>query len=56
LQRLKMPVDRLGSLQMTEFAYGPTGHNAHYGAVHNPWSSTTSPRSSSGSGSAVARD
>jgi len=22
---------------MVEFAYGPTGHNVHYGAVHNPW-------------------
>src|ERR1700689_5354893 len=28
---------RLGSLQVVEFAYGPTGHNTHYGAVHNPW-------------------
>src|SRR6201985_108109 len=28
---------RLGSLQMSEFASGPTGHNAHYGAVRNPW-------------------
>src|SRR6202171_5048689 len=38
LQRLKdAGTIRLGSLQMAEFAYGPTGHNAHYGAVHNPW-------------------
>ena len=38
LQRLKNAgTIRLGSLQMAEFAYGPTGHNAHYGAVHNPW-------------------
>jgi aspartyl-tRNA(Asn)/glutamyl-tRNA(Gln) amidotransferase subunit A len=46
---------RLGSLQMAEFAYGPTGHNAHYGAVHNPWSlDHITGGSSSGSGSAVA--
>ena len=32
LQRLKdAGTIRLGSLQMAEFAYGPTGHNAHYG-------------------------
>ncbi|WP_148287866.1 amidase, partial [Rhodopseudomonas sp. B29] len=38
LQRLKdAGTIRLGSLQMSEFAYGPTGHNAHYGAVGNPW-------------------
>jgi len=38
LQRLKdAGTVRLGSLQMSEFAYGPTGHNAHFGAVHNPW-------------------
>src|SRR5439155_21854797 len=38
LQRLKNAGSiRLGSLQMAEFAYGPTGHNFHYGAVHNPW-------------------
>src|SRR6201996_8123087 len=38
LQRLKdAGTVRLGSLQMAEFAYGPTGHNAHFGAVHNPW-------------------
>ena len=38
LQRLKdAGTVRLGSLQMVEFAYGPTGHNVHYGAVHNPW-------------------
>src|SRR4029077_18854209 len=36
LQRLKdAGTVRLGSLQMVEFAYGPTGHNVHYGAVHN---------------------
>src|ERR1700724_1789541 len=38
LQRLKDAGSiRLGSLQMAEFAYGPTGHNSHFGAVHNPW-------------------
>src|ERR1700721_332284 len=38
LQRLKdAGTIRLGSLQMAEFAYGPTGHNPHYGAVHNPF-------------------
>jgi aspartyl-tRNA(Asn)/glutamyl-tRNA(Gln) amidotransferase subunit A len=46
---------RLGSLQMSEFAYGPTGHNAHYGPVHNPWGfDHVTGGSSSGSGSAVA--
>ncbi len=56
LQRLKdAGAIRLGSLQMAEFAYGPTGHNAHYGAVHNPWASDhITGGSSSGSGSAVA--
>jgi aspartyl-tRNA(Asn)/glutamyl-tRNA(Gln) amidotransferase subunit A len=56
LQRLKDAGSiRLGSLQMAEFAYGPTGHNAHYGAVHNPWSlPNITGGSSSGSGSAVA--
>src|ERR1700729_4170030 len=38
LQRLKdAGTVRLGSLQMVEFAYGPTGHNPHYGPVRNPW-------------------
>jgi aspartyl-tRNA(Asn)/glutamyl-tRNA(Gln) amidotransferase subunit A len=56
LQRLKdAGTVRLGSLQMAEFAYGPTGHNAHYGAVHNPWHvDHITGGSSSGSGSAVA--
>jgi aspartyl-tRNA(Asn)/glutamyl-tRNA(Gln) amidotransferase subunit A len=40
---------------MAEFAYGPTGHNAHYGAVHNPWAKDhITGGSSSGSGAAVA--
>lgn len=46
---------RLGTLHMAEFAYGPTGHNVHFGPGGNPWN----PRhvtggSSSGSGAAVA--
>jgi aspartyl-tRNA(Asn)/glutamyl-tRNA(Gln) amidotransferase subunit A len=56
LQRLKdAGAVRLGTLQMAEFAYGPTGHNAHYGPVHNPWKlGYITGGSSSGSGSAVA--
>jgi aspartyl-tRNA(Asn)/glutamyl-tRNA(Gln) amidotransferase subunit A len=56
LQRLKdAGTIRTGTLQMAEFAYGPTGHNAHYGAVHNPWSfDHITGGSSSGSGAAVA--
>src|SRR3954469_20604845 len=56
LQRLKEAgTVRLGSLQMAEFAYGPTGHNSHYGAVHNPWGlDHITGGSSSGSGAAVA--
>src|SRR6201995_3603019 len=56
LQRLKdAGTIRLGALQMAEFAYGPTGHNSHYGPVHNPWGlDHITGGSSSGSGSAVA--
>jgi aspartyl-tRNA(Asn)/glutamyl-tRNA(Gln) amidotransferase subunit A len=56
LQRLKNAGSiRLGSLQMAEFAYGPTGHNFHHGAVHNPWRfGHVTGGSSSGSGAAVA--
>ena len=56
LQRLKdAGTVRLGALQMVEFAYGPTGHNPHYGAVRNPWNTDyITGGSSSGSGSAVA--
>jgi nicotinamide mononucleotide (NMN) deamidase PncC len=55
LQRLKdAGTVRLGSLQMVEFAYGPTGHNPHYGPVRNPWNTDhITGGSSSGSGSAV---
>lgn len=45
----------LGTLNMTEFAFGPTGHNAVLGDCRNPWDITRIPGgSSSGSGSAVA--
>src|ERR1700733_8236051 len=56
LQRLKdAGTVRLGSLQMVEFAYGPTGHNPHYDPVRNPWNvDHITGGSSSGSGSAVA--
>jgi aspartyl-tRNA(Asn)/glutamyl-tRNA(Gln) amidotransferase subunit A len=56
LRRLKdAGTIRLGSLQMAEFAYGPTGHNSHYGPVHNPWRQDhITGGSSSGSGAAVA--
>ena len=56
LQRLKdAGTVRLGSLQMVEFAYGPTGHNFHSGEVHNPWVfGHITGGSSSGSGAAVA--
>jgi aspartyl-tRNA(Asn)/glutamyl-tRNA(Gln) amidotransferase subunit A len=46
---------RLGTLGMAEFAYGPTGHNSHFGAVCNPWNTAhVTGGSSSGSGAAVA--
>src|ERR1700742_2677148 len=56
LRRLKNAgTVRMGSLHMAEFAYGLTGHNAHFGAVHNPWNvEHITGGSSSGSGSAVA--
>lgn len=45
----------LGVLNMAEFAYGPTGHNYHYGHCRNPWNTDyITGGSSSGSGSAVA--
>ena len=44
----------LGGLNMAEFAFGPTGHNAHYGAARNPWNPDyITGGSSSGSGSAT---
>jgi aspartyl-tRNA(Asn)/glutamyl-tRNA(Gln) amidotransferase subunit A len=56
LQRLKDAGQvRLGTLQLAEFAYGPTGHNHHYGAVRNPWNvAHITGGSSSGSGASVA--
>lgn len=45
----------LGTLNMTEFALGPTGHNAAWGDCRNPWDPTRVPcGSSSGSGAVVA--
>lgn len=45
----------LGRLNMSEFAYGPTGHNEHYGDCCNPWNPDyITGGSSSGSGAAVA--
>ncbi|WP_159097902.1 amidase [Aminobacter sp. MSH1] len=45
----------LGRLSMSEFAMSPTGFNAHYGRVLNPWSKAhVSGGSSSGSAAAVA--
>ncbi len=45
----------LGALHMSEFAYGPTGHNAHLGNGRNAWAlDHITGGSSSGSGTAVA--
>lgn len=45
----------LGRLNMAEFAFGPTGHNYHYGHAHNPWNTDRiTGGSSSGSAAAVA--
>ena len=45
----------LGALNMTEFALGPTGHNAHYGDCRNPWNTAhIAGGSSSGAGAATA--
>src|SRR5205814_9688374 len=44
-----------GTLNMSEFAYGPTGHNEHWGNCRNPWNTDyITGGSSSGSGAAVA--
>ena len=46
---------QIGTLNMAEFAYGPTGHNEHWGDCRNPWNPDyISGGSSSGSGAAVA--
>ena len=45
----------VGTLNMSEFAAGGTGHNEHFGDCHNPWDLTRATGgSSSGSGAAVA--
>lgn len=45
----------IGALNMSEFAYGPTGHNDHWGDCRNPWHpDRITGGSSSGSGAAVA--
>jgi aspartyl-tRNA(Asn)/glutamyl-tRNA(Gln) amidotransferase subunit A len=45
----------LGSLNMSEFAANPAGHNVHYGHCRNPWDpECITGGSSSGSASAVA--
>ena len=45
----------IGTLNMSEFAYGPTGHNDHWGDCRNPWNpDCITGGSSSGSGAAVA--
>ena len=45
----------LGKLNMHPFAYGPTGENADYGHMHNPWNpDLVTGGSSGGSGSAAA--
>ena len=45
----------LGGLHMSEWAFGPTGHNEHFGPCRNPWNTDhISGGSSSGSGSSVA--
>ena len=44
----------LGSLNMSEFAANPTGHNVHYGDCRNPWNvAHITGGSSSGSAAAV---
>lgn len=45
----------LGTLNMAEFAFGPTGHNYHHGHCRNPWNPAhMTGGSSSGSGASVA--
>lgn len=46
---------QLGTLNMAEFAFGPTGHNWHFGHCRNPWDQArVTGGSSSGSGASVA--
>jgi aspartyl-tRNA(Asn)/glutamyl-tRNA(Gln) amidotransferase subunit A len=45
----------LGTLNMSEFALGPTGHNEHFGHCRNPWNPAhVACGSSSGCGATVA--
>ncbi len=45
----------LGKLNLHEFAFGPTGHNPHYGDQKNPWGTERiTGGSSGGSGNSVA--
>lgn len=45
----------LGKLNLHEYAYGPTGHNIHFGDQKNPWDpARVTGGSSGGSGNAVA--
>lgn len=45
----------LGTLNMAEFAAGPTGHNVHFGDCRNPWDpARVTGGSSSGSAASVA--
>jgi aspartyl-tRNA(Asn)/glutamyl-tRNA(Gln) amidotransferase subunit A len=45
---------QLGTLNMAQFAFGPTGHNVHWGHCRNPWNPAhVTGGSSSGSGAAV---
>jgi Asp-tRNA(Asn)/Glu-tRNA(Gln) amidotransferase A subunit family amidase len=47
----------LGKLNLSEFALGGTGQNAHFGWIRNPWDPARTPGGSSGgSGAAVAAD
>ena len=46
---------QIGALNMSEFAFNPTGHNPHFGHCRNPWNTDRiTGGSSSGSGAAVA--
>ena len=44
----------VGALNLSEFAHGPTGHNAHFGPCRNPWNPDYIPGGSS-SGAAPPR-
>lgn len=45
----------LGTLNLAEFAFGPTGHNWHFGHTRNPWNTAhITGGSSAGSGAATA--